>query len=449
MQYLTATAALATIQHREQLPSQLIETYLARLAQREPIVQAWMHLALASAREQAIGYDQQQRDYPLDELLIEKPLWGIPIGIKDIFATIDMPTGWGFPLYSGRYLSEEADIVSRLKAAGAIVVGKTVTTELATAAAGPTANPHNLNYSPGGSSSGSAAAVADGMVPIAIGSQTMGSVLRPAAYCGIFGFKPSFGLISRAGMMPVSSDLDQVGMFATCLDDIRLVFEQLLDPSAPAAGREEITMPQLSLPPQIAWIKSPHWHLVDPMPQARLQQVVNALSQTGATVRAVELPARCTDYWDTIQRLCAYGLYQHHGGLLAQHTSLCSPQLKDWLLRGQQISASDYENALHKQEQYRADIDNILKHYNVILTPVTAGPAPIGREQTGSPLFCALWTLCGLPALNIPAGKTANGLPLGCQLVGQRNHDRQFFQIAQYCWQHIKSRFGGIQVPGK
>ncbi|MEO0760082.1 MAG: amidase [Cyanobacteria bacterium J06648_16] len=449
MQYLTATAALATIQRREQVPSQLIETYLARIEQREPTVQAWAHLALASAREQAIGYDQRQRDYLPDTLSIEKPLWGIPVGIKDIFATIDMPTGWGFPLYSGRYLSEEADVVSRLKAAGAIILGKTVTTELATAAAGTTGNPHNLDYSPGGSSSGSAAAVADGMVPIAIGSQTMGSILRPAAYCGIFGFKPSFGLISRAGMMPVSVDLDHVGIFATCLDDIRLVFEQLLDPGALLSSREDIIGSQLISSPRIAWIKTPHWHLVEPMAQACLQQAVDALSQAGATVRAVELPTRCTDYWETTQILCAYGLYQHHGGLLKQHLPLCSPQLKDWMLRGQHINASEYANALHKKEQYRADIDNILNHFDVILTPVTSGPAPMGREQTGSPLFCSLWSLCGLPALNIPAGKTANGLPLGCQLVDQRNHDRQLFQIAQYCWQHIKSRFGGIQVPGK
>ena len=448
MQYLTAAAALATIQHREQLPSQLIETYLARLEQREPVLRAWTSLALASVRDQAASCDQQLRGCLPNELLIEQPLFGIPVGIKDIFATINMPTGWGFSLYNGRHLSEDADVVSRLKTSGAIILGKTVTTELATAAAGPTGNPHNLDYSPGGSSSGSAAAVADGMVPIAIGSQTMGSILRPAAYCGIFGFKPSFGLISRTGMMSVSVDLDHVGIFATCLDDIRLVFEQLLDQAALLKSQKDIIPSRLIHPPRIAWVKTPHWNLVEPMAQNRLQQIVDVVSQAGATVSSVELPVSCKDYWNTIQTLCAYGLYKHHGELLKKHAPLCSTNLKAWMLRGQQIGSSEYANALRKQKQYRADIDAILSYYDVVLTPVTSGPAPMGREKTGSPMFCSLWTLCGLPALSLPVGKTSNGLPLGCQLVGQRNDDRQFLNIAQYCWQQIKCVFGDIQAPG-
>ena len=448
MVHPTATESLTKIRDHEQLPSQLLDTYLTRLQQREPAIQAWTSLAIAPARDQAIALDQQLRDHPPDELLSARPLWGIPIGVKDIFSTVDMPTGWGFPLYDGRYLTEDAAVVSRLKAAGAIILGKTVTTELATAAPGPTANPHNLHHSPGGSSSGSAAAVADGMVPIAIGSQTMGSVLRPAAYCGIFGFKPSFGLIARTGMMSVASELDQVGIFANCIDDVRLVFDGLLNPEHSLPEDTEKSLLQGSSLPRLAWIKTPHWHDVEPVTQARLQQVVDAISQAGTIIHPVELSARCTDYWDTIQTLCAHGLYQHHGGLMANYPSRCSPKLKEWMMRGQGIDASTYARAVAKQKQYQVDVDAILSNYDAIFTPVTSGPAPLGLENTGSPLFCGLWTLCGLPALNIPVGKTSEGLPLGCQLVGRRNHDRQLLQIAQYCWSPIQSRFGGVEVPG-
>lgn len=449
MTYFTATVALSNIQAHEQLSSQLLETYLARLEQREPAVQAWASLVVTPARNQASLQDQLLNHPSLDDLLREHPLLGIPVGIKDIFATVDMPTAWGFPLYAGRYLSQEAAVVSRLRAAGAIVLGKTVTTELATAAAGPTCNPHNLNYSPGGSSSGSAAAVADGMVPIAIGSQTMGSILRPAAYCGIFGFKPSFGLISRAGMMSVSDVLDQVGFFASCLEDIRLVFDVLLDRKNPLKPLGDVSLPPSNRPPQLAWIKTPDWHQVEPVAQMRLQQVVEVLSEAGAAIYPVELPTSCVDYWETVQTLCAYGLYQHHGGLLKHHPSLCSSSLRDWMQRGRSIAPSDYAEALRRQKQYRVSIDTLLQRFDAIVTPVTSGPAPLGRENTGSPRFCSLWTACGLPALNLPVGKNLDGLPVGCQLVGRYNQDHQLLQLAQRYWWAIQASFGGIQLPGQ
>ena len=437
MKFLAASAAIALFLDHRISASEILNNSLSRINARESDVKAWIHLAIAAARQQAVRQDQALRDCSIDSLLKEQPLFGIPVGIKDIFATVDMPTAWGFPLYAERYLAADAIVVSQLKAAGAIILGKTATTELATAAAAPTRNPHNLAHTPGGSSSGSAAAVADGMVPISIGSQTMGSILRPAAYCGIFGFKPSFGRISRQGVMPVSVNLDHVGMFARCLDDIRLVFEVLIDRADTSCQYPEVRSPQSSRPPQLAWIKTPHWHLIEPVAQSRLQQMVDALSHAGADINAVELPPDCADFWETTQTLCAYGLYQHHGWLQENHRSLCSPNLQAWLKRGQQVDLSVYTAALHKQEQYRASIDTIFNDFDAVLTPVTTGPAPQGLKNTGSPLFCGLWTVCGLPAINIPIGQTLEGLPLGCQLVGRYNCDRQLLHIAEYFWEQL------------
>ena len=230
MGYLTATAALAQMASGQLTATQLLQTCFKRIEQREPAIKAWTFLQTEAALQPALHQDTRS-PHTLQTPPAMAQLQSIPVAVKDIFATVDMPTAWGMSIYAGRYLPTDAAIVARLKAAGAIILGKTVTTELATAASGPTRNPHNLAHTPGGSSSGSAAAVADGMVPVAIGSQTMGSVLRPAAYCGIFGFKPSFGRISRQGMMPVCDDLDHVGLVARSLEDIEHVFD-ILDEGA-------------------------------------------------------------------------------------------------------------------------------------------------------------------------------------------------------------------------
>ncbi|MEM1292834.1 MAG: amidase [Cyanobacteria bacterium P01_H01_bin.162] len=438
MKFLAASAAIAQILDHQISVSEVLNRSLKRIHARESDVKAWTFLAIEAAHQQmAIQEEHDQECSPADRLT-QFPLLGIPVGIKDIFATVDMPTAWGLPLYRDRYLPNEATVVTRLKAAGAIILGKTVTTELATAAAGPTRNPHNLRHTPGGSSSGSAAAVADGMVPVAIGSQTMGSILRPAAYCGIFGFKPSFERISRHGVMPVSTDLDHVGIFARCLNDIRLVFEVLVDhqPTLPES-EASLRSANQAQPPRLAWVKTPDWPLVKPLTQKRLQQIVQILSPSTAALTRVDLPATDLDYWATTQTLCAYGLYQHHGGLLKNHRSACSPQLQDWLQRGHEIDPSAYATALRTQKQFQASMDTLLNKFDAILTPVTTGPAPRGLENTGSPRFCSLWTLCGLPAISIPIGKTLEGLPLGVQLVGRYNGDRQLLHIAEYFWEQL------------
>lgn len=448
MEYLSASTAMTQIENSQLGLSEILDACLQRIASRESTVQAWTFLAVEAARKQMALQAQQLHDRSPQAVLAQCPLFGIPVGVKDIFATVDLPTAWGLPLYRDRYLATDAAVVTRLKAAGAIILGKTVTTELATAAAGPTRNPHHLDHTPGGSSSGSAAAVADGMVPVAIGSQTMGSILRPAAYCGIFGFKPSFGRISRHGVMPVSTDLDHVGMFARCLEDIRRVFEVLVDRQSAFSeqGQPQSTC-QRAHPPQLAWVPTPDWPMLEPSARNRLQQLVQSLSQSAAAITRVDLPATELDYWATTQTLCAYGLYQHHGSLLENHLTECSPQLQDWLRRGKEIDSSAYAVALDAQKQYQVSTDNLLHNFDAILTPVTTGPAPHGLENTGSPRFCSLWTLCGLPAISLPIGKTSDGLPLACQLVGQRNCDRQLLAIAEHCWKQALSSMGGVTVP--
>lgn len=437
--------------------TELLRDCLQRIQLREPQVQAWTYLDIDHAKQQADKWEQifnQQGSQTLETY----PLLGIPVAVKDIFATLEMPTGWGTEIYRNRYLDYEAAVVSQLKAAGAIVLGKTVTTDLATATAGPTTNPHNLAHTPGGSSSGSAAAVADGMVPLALGSQTMGSILRPAAYCGVFGFKPSFGLISRYGMMPVSQALDHVGVFARSLNDIERLLTVLVKPdvrdpdcrpSDHMSSFEQLVTGQRSNGSRsirLGLIKTPHWRQAEEVAQSRLMQAVDVLRQADITVDLVSLPSEFNQYWHIVRKLCAHGLYQNHGDLLTEHPGQCSPLLQDWLKRGQAISEVDYQQARQWCDRYRELLVPIFAQYDAVISPVTTGPAPLGLDNTGSPIFCGLWSLCGLPALNIPLGKTADNLPLGCQLVGPLYGDQQLLTIAHQCWKTLNPVFGKITL---
>ncbi|MEO1591693.1 MAG: amidase [Cyanobacteria bacterium J06632_22] len=433
---------------------ELLQACLQRISCREAKVQAWTYLDIDRAKKRADEWDQALTQHRR-QCLEAYPLLGIPIAVKDIFATLGLPTEWGMEIYHDRYFDYEAAVVSNLKAAGAIVLGKTVTTALATATAGPTTNPHNRAHTPGGSSSGSAAAVADGMVPLAIGSQTMGSVVRPAAYCGVFGFKPSFGLISRYGMMPVSQALDHVGLFARSLDDIQRLFSvlaksDLRDPDCQFTQRTVLAGNSIghgNRPIRLGLVKTPYWEQAEDIVQTRVVQAAEVLGQADIIVDLVTLPAEFDRAWYIVQTLCAYGLYQDHGALLTASSIPCPPLLERWLKRGRSISNSAYQEACQWRARYRQLLTSIFTQYDAVLTPSTTGPAPLGLDNTGSPIFCGLWTLCGVPALNLPIGYTADGLPLGCQLVGARYCDRHLLNIAEQCWQILKKVFGDIQIP--
>ncbi|HEY9647569.1 MAG TPA: amidase, partial [Chroococcidiopsis sp.] len=328
-------------------------------------------------------------------------------------------------------------------AAGAVIMGKTVTTEYAAARPGKTGNPHNLNHTPGGSSSGSAAAVAAGMVPVAVGSQTLGSILRPAAYCGVLGFKPSFGTISRHGVMSVCRELDHLGLFARTVTDLQrvsavLAVPDLRDPDCcgNAALQSGTEQPVDSAPPRLALWTTPFWPQIDPRTQQHFLNCAALLEQSGAAIAPIQLSADFADCYDDAQTLMSVGLAVNHGGDYDRHGDQLSPKLRDWIERGRQTTAIAYGRARQRTVDYSVALSAIFADYDAILMPVTTGPAPATRDDTGSPVLCALATLCGLPAISIPAGTADNGLPLAVQLMGKKYGDRDLLQIAD--WLHLR-----------
>lgn len=444
----TATALVEKIQAQDLTVQEIVEHYLAQIARIEPIVQAWEYFDPGQVRHQANQMDQQRAIDP-----IPRPLQGIPIAIKDIFATTEMPTGWGTPIRAGQQFDRDATVVSRLRQAGAILLGKTVTTEYATARAGKTRNPHQLQHTPGGSSSGSAAAVAAGMVPLAIGSQTMGSVIRPAAYCGVIGFKPSFGLIPRTGAMPASRDLDHVGCFGRRISDIERLCAVLAGPDGydpDCIGRWDMLQPNQPLcgdrPNALIFIRSPFWEQVDAEYQERLMQCISLLQSQGISIESIELPDAFQNFQQHAMALMATGLAFHHGADYDRYPDQFSPKLAQLIEQGRTFSALDYAAARQAAIDYNTFLTDLLSDDIAILTPATTGTAPFGFENTGSPLFCVLWTFCGLPAISLPIGKANNGLPLAIQMVGQRMGDRRLLQQAEWVLQILSEQWGDIEI---
>lgn len=411
---------------------------LQKIAACEADVQSWQYLDSNGALQQATAVDESIAQGRAGVLA------GMPVAVKDIFATADMPTGWGTPIHQGDRLGYDAAIVERLRSAGAIILGKTVTTEYATARAGKTRNPHNFKHTPGGSSSGSAAAVAAEMASVAIGSQTLGSIVRPAAYCGVLGFKPSFGSISRYGAMPVSRDLDHVGLFAASLDDLVRVCHVLAiadtrDPdccsgSFPLEWKQERAREREleRSPPRLALVRSPYWDEMESEAQQHFLGQVNAIEGAGAAIDEVTLPAEFADAFDHARRLMSVGLAVHHGGDYDAHSDQLSPKLRELIEQGRGVSGLDYGRSRQAIVHYSITLAAILSQYDAILTPAATGPAPAGLENTGSPIFCVIWTVCGLPAISIPAGRAANGLPLAIQLVGRRMNDVELLRVADW-----------------
>lgn len=431
---LTATDAIAQLQSGQLAAQNLLTDCLQQIERREPQVKAWQCLqserALAAARQ----CDAQIADGVNNTTL---PLQGIPVAVKDIMATHDMPTEWGTPIHAGQQFSYDAAVVARLRAAGAIILGKTTTTEYASAQAPDTTNPHNPNHTPGGSSSGSAAAIAACMVPLALGTQTMGSIIRPAAYCGVFGFKPSFGTVSRVGMMPVSRELDHVGWFARSIDDIALLYQVLAgsdsrDPDCWGGHSSTSWNRTIAQPPRIALLHDPNWSRADAIAQVDLHNQAEALTAAGATVEPLKLPLEFDAYFDYVQVLMCTGLAVNHGTDYDRSCDRMSPQMRELIQRGRSYSALDYAQARHAVVDYRQALAGVFAQYDAILTLTTTGTAPVGLAHTGSPIFCALWTLCGLPAISTPMGKAANNLPLAVQLVGSWGKDFELLQVARW-----------------
>ena len=432
LNWLSATDAARAIRDGAISAVELVEACLARVREVDERVQAWAFLDPEHALKQARALDERRAEgQPLG------PLHGVPVGIKDIIDTGDMPTEDGTVLHAGRLPDDDATAVSWLRAAGAVIMGKTVTTELATYAPGKTRNPHHPEHTPGGSSSGSAAAVAAGMVPLAVGSQTNGSVIRPAAFCGVYGFKPTSGLIPRHGVLRQSRTLDQIGVFARTIADVALVSEQLVgyderDPGTRPRARIPFTMvaaEEPPFPPLLAFVKSPIWERAGDETKEAMAELATEL---GDRVEELELPASACEAWDWHRTIMEAEMAASFDLEWEKGRDRLSESLRNQLARGREVPALDYQKALARIPLLNEGFEEIFLRYDALLTPAAVGTAPEGLGSTGDPAFCTLWTLCGMPALNLPLMRGANGLPLGVQLVGRRYGDARLLRTARW-----------------
>jgi Asp-tRNA(Asn)/Glu-tRNA(Gln) amidotransferase A subunit family amidase len=404
---LSACEAALQLAQRQLRAQDLLRDCLERISEREPQVQAWSHVASQAALARARALDQGAH---------QGLLHGLPIGVKDLIATADMPTTYGSPIYAGHQPAHDASCVALARAAGAVILGKTVTTEFATFEPNSTRNPHNTAHTPGGSSSGSAAAVADGMVPLALGTQTAGSLTRPAAYCGIVAFKPSFGGINRAGVKPLSDSLDTVGTLARDVPDAALFAAALSGRSHwPVRPLAEV----LGRPLRVGLCRTPQWPHALPETQAAVEQAASQIGRmAGMTLRELSLPA---DFEALVQAQTHIQLAEQAQCLAyerLQHFERLSPRLQGIMNAGVAVTLAQYDQAQAWVARCRAQLADVFEGVDVLLTPSAPGAAPSGLENTGDPIFCRIWTALHTPTVNIPAGHAPNGLPVGLQVVG-------------------------------
>lgn len=416
---ITASEALNAIDRGALRPRDYMTTCLARMAAREPVIGAWCRHDATRARAQL------QSD---DDRAIRGLLRNIPVGVKDIIDVEGFRTGNGSPIYQSAPRAEhDATVVAMMRAAGAVIVGKTVSTELAGPTPAPgacTANPHNLAHTPGGSSSGSAAAVADGHVPIAIGTQTAGSVIRPASYCGVFGFKPTFGVVSRAGIKIQSETLDTVGVFARSLDDVARWYAAVTG----ARTAPSLEMPH-SAPLRIAFLD----HLaeaIEPAMAQTLSAAREALERAGEAVVTASLPADFAGIVAEQRVIQAAEMARRYETEHLHHRSALSAPLARLLDDGARTPRRAYMDAIARTDQLRARASSLFVDIDAWLLPSAPGAAPHGFASTGDPMFNRMVSLLHLPAINIPAFLAPGGLPLGLQLVCARGHDEQLLSVA-------------------
>ena len=392
----------------------LVRDCLARIDARDPAIAAWTHLDPEQALAQARDRDRAPKSGPLH---------GVPVGVKDIIDTADMPTTYGSPIYAGHQTAWDAACVALLRQAGAVIMGKTVSTEFAMYEPGKTANPHNPAHTPGGSSSGSAAAVAAEMVPLALGSQTAGSIVRPASFCGVVGYKPTHGDFSLAGIKLLSQTLDTLGGFARCVQDLALLRAVLM------GSPPQVAAP--ALPPRIGLCRTPQWPQATPATQEAVETAARRFADAGAPVDEVTLPAEfdgLVEAQTTVQifegvRCCAYELTQRRDQLSASTQRLLGP--------GESLTYAEYRAAC------RAALPAVFAAHDVLLVPSAPGEAPAGLGATGNPLFNRTWTLLHIPVVNLPGLSGPQGLPVGVQAVGPLGGDDHLLAAAAWMHPHL------------
>jgi len=429
---MSAVEAAQTIRCGGITSEQLVQACLDRIHEFEDTVQAWAHLDPERALEQA-----RQADLARQQGKALGPLHGVPVGVKDIFDTSDMPTEDGTVLHAGRTPLADATAVALLRQAGAVIMGKTVTTELAVYAPGKTTNPHDPKRTPGGSSSGSAAAVAAFMVPLAIGTQANGSIIRPASYCGVYGYKPTHGLISRHFILQQSRPLDQVGVFARSVEDAALIGEVLIafddnDPDTEPRARPALVETAAQEPPvtpHLAFVKTPVWDQADEDTHKAFQELVEYLGENAAEVELPEAFNEAVAWHRTIMEADLARSFERE---YETGKDQLSAILREMIERGQRVLAIDYNKAVDRIAVLNTVLDPVFERCDAILTPATTGEALVGLESTGSPIFCTIWTLCGTPAITLPILQGPSGMPLGAQLVAHKGDDARLLRTARW-----------------
>ena len=401
-----------------------LQECLDRIDAREAEVRAFAWFDAARARRLAVDIE---RNKPGDA-----PLRGVPVAIKDIIDVAGLPTGMGSPLFADNIAAESADVVARLERAGALILGKTVTAELAYFSPGPTRNPHDLAHTPGGSSSGSAASVAAGFAPVAIGTQTVGSIIRPAAFCGVVGFKPSRGRISTRGVLSWSPTLDHVGVFARSVGNCAAVTACVTSGTPPAPAYH----PAPPESPRLAAVRSPVWQLAEAHQREAFERSLATLRRAGAQIADLELPAAFAKAPEVLWPIMGREAFSVLGDLQRRHRGQLSAKLNDMLDRAASVGESEYREALAHRAELQASLAGVLAGVDAILTPPATGEAP-SIDTTGDPAFCLIWTLCGVPAISVPAGRGPSGLPLGLQIVGRFDADEDLLDVAAWCESHL------------
>src|SRR5688572_16323838 len=414
---LSAAEAARRIASKELSSEALVSSCLERITARERDVQAWefldQELALAQARA-------------LDRVSPRSPLHGVPFGIKDVIDTADMPTQYNSSIYRGYRPRWDAACVAQLREAGCVILGKTVTTEFANNHPSRTRNPRNPAHTPGGSSSGSAAAVADHMVPLALGTQTGGSTIRPAAYCGAVGYKPSFGSINRAGLKFVSEALDTIGIFARSSEDAALAIHVL-------SGRalSGFTGPVTGAP-RVGLCRTPRWKEADEATHTIIERAAAAAAKAGARIRDFEMPAGSERLFEEHGTIMHYEAARALGWEYSHHADEISPSLRPRLEEGRQLPRATYDAARERARDCRRRLEDQMRDFDFLLTPGAPGEAPEGYGTTGSSIFNRVWTLLGVPCVTLPYGTGPRGLPLGVQLVGRYDADMALLAWAQW-----------------
>jgi Asp-tRNA(Asn)/Glu-tRNA(Gln) amidotransferase A subunit family amidase len=416
---LTATEIVAATVAGSTTCEAVARACLERIAAREPQVRAWTHLdpdrVIAQARA-------------LDRAPPRGPLHGVPFGVKDIIDTCDFPTEYGSPIYRGHRPVADAACVALSRKAGGVLMGKTVTTEFANITPGPTRNPLDLSRTPGGSSSGSGAAVADFMVPLAIGTQTTGSTTRPASFCGVFGYRPTYGDLRTAGVMEASGSFDTLGILARSIEDVALYRDVLLG-VAPAAFPEEMPAPR------IGFYRPYFEDWLEPVTQERMEWAARRLARAGAKVEEVTLPADFEGLEDAHRWISGFEMARNLAWELEHHRDAISEKFREGRLKdGLACSYERYCEMRQRVEHCRRLLAPVMARYDVLLAPAAAGEAPIGMHPIPHPYIYMIWTAMHVPSITLPAFEGSNGMPIGAQLIARWSDDRRLFAAARWVY---------------